>query len=188
MAMLTIPGATRLFPTVGANASDPLELGALVGDSVAGRLGNNLHEQIDPRIFAQRMNRWLLERLNSTRVPEFQRFVTAYDTLKRTNRVELAAKAGEVSTRQFERWCRTHVGADPRTLLSLHRLQASIYAVQTGVGDPRGSFSDQPHQTRSWRRWLGTTPGMYSRSELSPMASHFTRQPGAGMERIAHWL
>ena len=189
MAMLTIPGAVHLFPNVGASASDtPLELGALVGDRVCGRLGNNLHEEIDPKLFAARINRWLLERLDSTRVREFQRFAAAYDTLKRTGSVELAARAADVSTRQFERWCQTHVGEDPRTLVALHRLQASVYAVQTGGGDPGANFSDQPHQIRSWRRWLGTTPRLYSRSPLSPMAFHFTRAPGAQRERIAHWL
>jgi AraC-like DNA-binding protein len=163
-------------------------MGALVGDRIAGRLGNNVHEQIDPRLFAARLNRWLMERLESTRVPEFQRFAAAYDTLKHAGSVELAAKAAQVSTRQFERWCRTHIGSGPKTLVSLHRLQASIYAVQTGVGDPQSDFSDQPHQIRSWRRWLGTTPRLYSRSQLSPMASHFSRAPRAERERFAHWL
>ncbi len=59
---------------------------------------------------------------------------SAWETPRRTLRVELAASKAGVSTRQLERWFQVHLGHSHRSLLGLERLHASLPAAQTGRG------------------------------------------------------
>jgi AraC-like DNA-binding protein len=181
MVMLSVPGVLRLFPALGDALGDGmLELGSVLGDRAVRRLHADVVGAFTPDRIARRLDAWLLTRLDALPpVDEVTRFTGAFDTLARTGRVEEAAAAVGISRRQFERWSARHVGHAPKALAGLLRIHASLRAVQTGAADPRGGFSDQPHQIRAWRRHLGTTPGRYMESDL---AARFVR------EGLAHFL
>lgn len=190
MVMLRPAGLARLFPATGPDVSDNLlDLGAVLGDGAARRLGEDLASAWEPHRVVKRLDAWLLHRLAATRTPvELERLSRACDALLRTTRVDAAASAADVSRRQLERWFQAHVGQSPKGLLMLHRVQASLHATQTGTGDPLDGFSDQAHRIRTWRRYLGMTPGQYSRSSMSMMAEHFAHDRNAAPEGLAHFF
>ncbi|WP_224248131.1 helix-turn-helix domain-containing protein [Hyalangium gracile] len=190
MVMLRAHGLARLFPRTGLAASDnQLELGSVLGDGVARRLREDLSGAWEPHLVAARLDQWLLHRLAAIRPStEVERLSRACEALLRTTRVDAAASAAAVSRRQLERWFQSYVGHSPKRLVTLQRIQTSLHAAQTGTGDPLDGYSDQAHRIRSWRQYLGVTPGQYARSAMSPMAAHFTRDPNAAPEGLAHFL
>lgn len=172
MAVLTLRGLVRLFPNAGgASAGQLVELGALVGDAVTHALADvcDAAERFDRIVNA--LDRWLLARLQTVQAPA-ERIVAALDALAR-HPVDAVAQELGVSRRQLHRWSTRHTGAAPKALADLYRLEASLRAVQTGVGDALAGFADQPHQIRAWRRRLGVTPGRYVRTTGSEMARAF---------------
>jgi AraC-like DNA-binding protein len=178
MAMLTVPGLTRLFPHTGPGSADALlDLGALAGDATSHALAADVSAAWEPGAIAGRLDRWLLARLAAVEpAPGLARFAAAGEVLRAGGTVEAAARHAEVTRRQLHRWFCRHVGLGPKQLMDLERLHASLQAVQSEQGDPVAGYSDQAHQIRSWRRWLGDTPGAYARQPRSPMAAYF----GAG--------
>ncbi|RKH37532.1 helix-turn-helix domain-containing protein [Corallococcus sicarius] len=190
MVMLKPAGLARLFPATGLAASDELlELGAVLGDGPARRLADDLAAAWEPHRVAARLDAWLLGRLAATKpAEEFERFARAWDALRRTSRVEAAARAVAVSTRQLERWFRDHVGHSPRRLLALDRIHSSLLAAQTGQGDAFEGFSDQAHQVRMWRRYLGRTPGRFSRTPRSLLADYFNPAREDVPQGLAHFF
>jgi AraC-like DNA-binding protein len=187
MAMLTAPGLARLFPASGdASADALLDLGGLLGDGPARALGDDLGAAWRPRRVRERLDRWLLARLDSVAPPpELPRLAAACDLLRAGRRVDAAAASVGVTRRQLGRWFRGHLGVGPKRLADLERLHASLRAVQRGRGDPLAGFSDQAHQIRTWRARLGVSPGAYARGVPSPMAGHFG---ASGEEAPAFYL
>ena len=189
MVMLTVPGLARLFPETGLGTRDDLlDLGAVAGDHVAMRLVDGLVAAWQPARVAVELDRWLLARLDNRRAFDSPRFAAAYAQLRLHGRVDAAAAAVGVSTRQLQRWALAYSGLTPKQLFDLERLHASLNAVQTGRGDPSSGYSDQAHQIRSWKRRLGTTPGQYARTRPSLMAAHFTQDVDPACPGWSHWL
>lgn len=188
MVMLSLPGLIRLFPGSGVDSCDNvLDLGALLGDKTVGNLKDDLTGAWRPDRIAERLDVWLVGRLGVTRrVAELERFSSAWLALRCTGRLDATAQTVGMSSRQLERWFRTHVGRTPRELICQNRVIASLRATQTGVGDPLAGFSDQAHQIRSWRRYLGVTPGRYARTTPSEVARLFCQEPNAASE--VHYL
>ncbi|MCY1001436.1 helix-turn-helix domain-containing protein [Myxococcus sp. MISCRS1] len=187
MVMLRPPGLARLFPSTGLESRDDLiELGGLLGDGPARRLCDDLAAAGTPRRVADRLDAWLLQRMRMG--GELERLERAWGTLARTSRVSTTARGMGVSTRQLERWFRAHVGCTPKQLLGLDRVQASLHATQTGQGDPLHGFSDQAHQIRQWRRYLGVTPGRYERRKWSILAEYFAQARDAAPDGLAHFF
>lgn len=177
MAMLTIPGLVRLFPSVGADSADMLlDLGAIAGDAPTRSLTDDIGADQGPRRIATTLDNWLIARLASTSpLTEFRQITVAHDILRRGGTVERAERTAHVNRRQLHRLFHRHLGVGPKELADLERLQSSLSGVQTGSGDPLHGFSDQAHQIRSWRRRLGVTPGAYGRTARTPMAIEFGR-------------
>ncbi|AFE05270.1 hypothetical protein COCOR_03499 [Corallococcus coralloides DSM 2259] len=190
MVMLTPAGLARLFPASGPSTGDDLlELGAVLGDGASRRLVEDLSAAWEPHWVAARLDAWLLERLVTTKpLPETERLARAWDVLRRTSRVDAAARAVNVSTRQLERWFQAHLGHSPRQLSALERLHHSLLAAQTGQGDPHEGFSDQAHRIRMWRRHLGLTPGRFARTPRSMMADYFNPRQEGSAAALAHFL
>jgi AraC-like DNA-binding protein len=187
MVMLTTTGLASLFPSTGlATADRALELAALIGARRERQLVAELSAAWTPHAIARRLDHWLTG--HAARSPEPVRFAEAARVLKQTLRVSPAAEAAQISARQLDRWFQRHLGVSPRELLGLERIHLSLRAAQTRQGDPAARFSDQAHQIRAWQRHLGTSPGRYSKTRLSPLASHFIHDPEAGQERLAHFL
>jgi len=190
MVMLSPPGLARLFPSTGKESRDELvELGSLLGDATVRRLSDDLSAAWTPRRVAGRLDAWLLQRLSRPCVgPEVERLGSAWSHLRRTARVDAAARALAISPRQLERWFLLHTGHSPKQLLGLERVQASLRATQTGRGDPLAGFSDQSHQIRAWKRHLGMTPGQLGGAFESRMAEFFVHARDAAPEGLAHFL
>ena len=189
MAMLTPPGLARLFPDTGPDSADRLlDLEAITGDHMAAGLVSDLTAASEPQQIAARLDQWLLGRVERIRAPQaFARFSAACAMLRCGARIETAATAADVSARQLERWCRAHLGVAPKQIASLHRLQASLLAVQTGHGDPLAGFSDQAHQIRTWQRHLGISPGRY-RGAASLLSNWSTSDPNVRLGGFSHYL
>ncbi|RKH58104.1 helix-turn-helix domain-containing protein [Corallococcus aberystwythensis] len=190
MVMLKPAGLARLFPASGRHTGDDLlELGSVLGDGQTRWLLEDLSAAWEPRQVAARLDAWLLGRLASTKpLPETERLARAWDVLLRTSRVEAAARAVDVSTRQLERGFQEHAGHSPRQLLALERIHTSLLAAQTGQGDPLEGFSDQAHRIRMWRRYLGLTPGRFERTQRSMMADYFNPRREDAAAALAHFL
>lgn len=169
MIMLTLRGILRLFPHTGEGTADRVvELGALLGDREARLLRESLSGEWQPLLLAMRLDRWLERRLVAR--GELERLIAAVEVLQRTGRVAEAAASAAVSRRQLHRWTRQQLGLGPKEVAHLARLEASVAAAQSPGGDPGQGFSDQAHQIRVWRQWLGTTPGAYRPSALCELA------------------
>ncbi|KQT65835.1 MULTISPECIES: hypothetical protein [unclassified Aureimonas] len=173
MVLLTIPGILRLFPGTGAGCADALlDLGALTGDTIAGSLSRDVDAANEPIKLRLQLDRWLMTRMAATApTANAGRIAAAHDVLRWSGSVETTAQTVDTTRRQLHRWFVPHLGIGPQELADLERLHASLRSVQTGEGDPVMGFSDQAHQIRSWRRRLNVTPGLYCRTELSPMAA-----------------
>jgi AraC-like DNA-binding protein len=183
MAMLSLRGLARLFPYVGGEVSgELLELGGLLGDKVVRGLRTDMQAAPTPELAIDRLDSWLCARFAAATATADAAFEGAIAVLLQRGRVEAAVEAAGVSERQLERWFRRHVGWSPRSVLGLARVEASLNAVQTGRGDALAGFSDQAHQIRAWRRYLGTTPGRYRKEAeqiTARMAEAAAREGGA---------
>ncbi|BAC88489.1 helix-turn-helix domain-containing protein [Gloeobacter violaceus] len=190
MVMLSVPGLARLFPQTGTDSRNNwLDVGALLGGRVTNYLSDDLIGAWQPDRVTRRLDAWLLGRLASRGpVAEFERFEGAWRTLRRTARIDAASAAVGVSPRQLERWFQLHIGQSPKQLICQERVIASLHATQTGTGDPLAGFSDQAHQIRSWRRYLGTTPGHYTQTPTSEIAQHFSGDSHFASVGLAHYL
>lgn len=179
MVMLTIPGLVRLFPNTGPESADRiLDLGAIAGDALAGSLSRAVNAALEPRRIAKLLDHWLIARLASSKAVSELRFVNAAHNILRCNgSVSDAAMAATVNRRQLHRWFLRHTGMGPKELADLERLQNSLRSSQLKRGDPGLGFSDQAHKIRSWRRRLGTTPGLYEKMGPSAVADHFKTDP-----------
>jgi AraC-like DNA-binding protein len=175
MTMLTISGFVRLFPHIGPSSADRLlDLGAVIGDALAKSLKRNVSSAFEPQQIAKFLDRWLICRLsNMQAVSESLQIAIAHRALRGGETVEIAAKLAETNRRQLNRLFHRHLGIGPKELQSLERLHMSLQSVHTGLGDSENGFSDQAHQTRSWRQRLGVTPGTYSRATRTQLTEQF---------------
>ncbi|MEM5583860.1 helix-turn-helix domain-containing protein [Roseibium sp. AS2] len=184
MVMLTVSGLVRLFSHTGPSSADRLlDLGAVTGDGPAKSLKSSVGAALTPLRIAGVLDQWLISRLSNIQaVPESRQIAMAHHALHRGETVETAAKLAEVDRRQLNRLFQRHLGVGPKELASLERLHSSLQSVQAGSGDSKNGFSDQAHQTRSWRRRLGVTPGAYSRTARTQLTEHFgTNNPLSGI-------
>jgi AraC-like DNA-binding protein len=190
MAMLTPAGVARLFPGLGGQIVDAVvDLGGIIGDDAACRLLADATATRSPHQIASVLDRWFALRLERTRAPnELQAFAAAAVAIGRGANVDAAARIAGVSPRQLERWCRAHVGVGPKRLAVLRRLQLSLSAVQRLQGEPLTGFSDQAHQIRTWRRYVGVTPGRYARTPPSRLSAAFSENVKANREPPAFYL
>ena len=187
MAMLTVPGFARLFPSTGAESADELlDLQAVVGDALTFSLVDSIGDVREPLRVAAAIDEWLIGRL--MRMPprtELLQIAAAHEVLRRGGAVEQAAGMAQVSRRQLHRLFGRHLGIGPQELVAMERLHASLSGVQTGRGDPLQGYSDQAHQIRNWKRHLGVTPGAYAHSSRSALANQFDCGGDGG---IAYYL
>lgn len=178
MAMLTPVGVSRLLPGARGSVDQLLELGAILGDRVAGELERDTAARSSPESVGRALDTWLLARLDGGRTSiDEQRLGEACRRLAAGHRVERVADIIGVSRRHLARSFQAQLGIGPKALSDLYRFQASLRAVQADIGDPLAGYSDQAHQIRDWRRRVGRTPGSYGAPRMSPMASYF--QPPA---------
>jgi AraC-like DNA-binding protein len=175
MAMLSVRGLVRLFPATGKGTTDRLsDLSDLIGDGSAHSLRLDLTSAWEPERICRQLDRWLLRRLETTKLPlELPRLVEAYRSLRIGKSVDKTASLIGLSRRQMNRWFHLHLCISPNQLRDLDRLDASVRAVQQGKGDPLALYSDQSHQIRNWRKRLALTPGSYRQESPSEMALLF---------------
>jgi AraC-like DNA-binding protein len=190
MAMLTQVGAARLFPGLGGQVVDVVvDLGGIIGGAAARRLLADSTAAGSPGRIASVLDRWFALRVERSRAPnELHAFAAAAVAIARGANVDAAARIAGVSPRQLERWCRAHTGVGPKRLAVLHRLQLSLSAVQRSQGEPLAGFSDQAHQIRTWRRYVGVTPGHYARTPVSRLSAAFSKNVEAAREPLAFYL
>lgn len=190
MAMLTQAGVARLFPGLGSETVDAVvDLGGIVGDDAAYRLLADATATCSSYQIASVLDQWFALRLERTRAPnELQAFAAAAVAIGRGANVDAAARIAGISPRQLERWCRAHIGVGPKRLAVLRRLQLSLSAVQRSQGEPIAGFSDQAHQIRTWRRYVGVTPDRYARTPASRLSAAFSENVKADREPPAFYF
>jgi AraC-like DNA-binding protein len=190
MAMLTQAGAARLFPALGGQVVDAVvDLGGIVGDAAARRLLVDATAAYSPDQIASVLDQWFALRLERSRAPNgLHAFAAAAAAIGRDANVDAAARIAGVTPRQLERWCRAHVGVGPKRLAVLRRLQLSLSAVQRSQGEPLTGFSDQAHQIRMWRQYVGVTPGRYVGTPASRLSAAFSENVMADREPPAFYL
>jgi AraC-like DNA-binding protein len=171
MAMLTLHGLARLFPGLGASANTLLDLGGVLGDHGVRRLADPLSAAWQPEVVTRALDQWLMGRASAVAAPSrLAALCHAHRLLRVGHGVATTAEVVGVDRRQLGRWFEHHFGLGPKGVMDLERVHASLQAVQRGAGDPIAGFADQAHQTRSWRRRLGLTPGAYRRGGATVLA------------------
>lgn len=184
-------GATRLFPGLGRDiAGTSIDLAAVVGDGEVGRLRRSAGAAPDAAALAAETDRWLLRRLERTgEAAGLRRLAAAASLLTESGRsVAAAAAAVDLSVRQLERVFDDHVGITPKRFQTVHRLQRSVHAAMSGLGDPLHGFADQAHQIRAWKKGLGFTPGEARRRGLSEAAARYFQAPACQAHAYALYL
>jgi AraC-like DNA-binding protein len=169
-ALLTPAGLARLAPAAGPDTVDTfLDLGLLIGGREACALLDFVSARRDA--LAASLDDWLTMRLiHRGGPPETMLLNAACTVLAQSQRVDVAADKVGISRRHLSRVVSRNLGIAPKVLVSLYRLDRSLRALQSGKADGVDGFADQAHQTREWRRRLGTTPGRYAREGRSALA------------------
>lgn len=163
LIIFALPGLVRLFPGMHATKDnlvdgytmfDSRKIRALVADLTAART---------PQASSALLDQWLHNRLKQLSPPaEYQQLVAAHAMLRDGTTVRHAAAQVKVSERQLARWFKIHTGVGPKRIMDLERLVRSIRA-HRGQGDPGASYSDQSHQIRTYKRFIGVSPTVYKR-------------------------
>ncbi|WP_319797793.1 helix-turn-helix domain-containing protein [Nitrobacter sp.] len=181
LAMLTPIGQARLFPEVGPHGTDQqLDINFIMERRNSDELLELSLAAWHPNKIATVLERWLIARLEKIVSPvPLAQMSTAYEVLRMGGTVSQAATASNVTRRQVHRWFTNYVGVSPKQIGDLERLQLSVKAVQKQGADPTFRFSDQAHQIRSWKRYIGITPGFYSKKKKSIMSDFFNNPPNA---------
>lgn len=182
MVILTWRGTVRLFPDMGLVCRDEMvDFAALEGDASSQSLRDDLSAALKPRSVATQLDQWFTKRLD--RVAEsadLEALSSIYGLLLSGKNVQEAAKCANLSRRTILRWFQRHLGVSPKKTMEIERLQSSLTAVQSKVGDALSGYSDQAHQIRSWRSHLGLTPGRYLKTAPSSLSQALCRN-AAGM-------
>jgi AraC-like DNA-binding protein len=98
--------------------------------------------------------------------------------LGRTEGAERVAQTVGVSRRQLGRLCRERIGMGPKSLGRLGRFQRALRAldrdprVSLAAVAARAGYFDQPHMSRDFRLFAGTTPAGYRR-EMRELTRNF---------------
>jgi transcriptional regulator GlxA family with amidase domain len=94
------------------------------------------------------------------------------------------ADAQHVSRRQLERDFERWIGASPRHMSQVARVQHVARSVRAGSSLADASalagFADQPHMSRTVRRLTGLTPRGFIASQRTPIAAAFRAATGGG--------
>jgi AraC-like DNA-binding protein len=183
-------GHSAAVSALGGQLVDAVvDLGGIIGDAAARRLLADATAACSPDRIASVLDQWFALRLERSKVPnELQAFAAAMVAIGRGANVDAAARIAGISPRQLERWCGAHMGVGPKRLAVLHRLQLSLSTVQRSQGEPLAGFSDQAHQIRTWRRYVGVTPGRYARTPASRLSAAFSENVEADREPLAFYL
>jgi AraC-like DNA-binding protein len=98
--------------------------------------------------------------------------------------VEHAADEQHVGRRQLERDFERWIGASPRHLAQVARVQQLARHARAGAtladAAAHAGFADQPHMTRTVRRLTGLTPRSFVASQRTPIAAAFRAATGGG--------
>jgi AraC-like DNA-binding protein len=98
--------------------------------------------------------------------------------------VERAADEQHVGRRQLERDFERWIGAAPRHLAQVARMQQMARSARAGASladaAVHAGFADQPHMTRTVRRLTGLTPRRFIGSLRTPIAAAFRAATGGG--------
>jgi AraC-like DNA-binding protein len=98
--------------------------------------------------------------------------------------IERAADEQHVGRRQLERDFERWIGAAPRHLSQVARVQQMARSARAGASLADAAidagFADQPHMTRTVRRLTGLTPRSFIASQRTPIATAFRAATGGG--------
>ncbi|MEM1047799.1 MAG: helix-turn-helix domain-containing protein [Pseudomonadota bacterium] len=178
MVLLTPAGIPRLFPRLGSETGNALcDLTDLWDRDGTERFRNAAAAMLDATPPDSPLDRWAHSRLADS--PSDRPALV--DALFLHGRPSAAASALDLSLRTFERQFQRDLGITPTELTNLERLQHSLKARHCSDGSAYGfdtaavhdGFSDQSHEIRHWRRYLGTSPGRYRNAGLSRAARAF---------------
>lgn len=166
MANLTPPGMARLFPGLGRRCVDSmLCLDDVVGSAASIALQGALEHACDRKEVVATLDDWFRKRLSAAHHEGGGKAAEVISLLCAGHGVNEAAASAGLSRRHLHRLTLDTTGLSPRAFMQIRRLQKSVTTVQKGSGDALEGFSDQSHQIRNWKRYLGITPVAYARSE-----------------------
>ncbi len=183
MAMLTIPGMMALFPDIGEDSADHLlDVASIWGDRRAEKFWRCFPHRLQPDDVKNALDGWLLDLFSAVPVSAAKRYLQLHQVLTSYKRIDTACEQLGITPRMLQRKFRRHVGISPKQVLNLHRLQRSVRANAASIyRSSVQEFADQAHEIRTWRRYLGRTPGRYRTECRSAVAEAFaasTRQTG----------
>lgn len=178
MVLLTPVGIPRFFPRLGAETGNALrDLSDLWTPAQTERFRAAATAMLGRATQDSPLDRWALCVLDES--PHGRQMPV--EALYLHRRPSAAASALDMSLRTFERRFRQDLGITPTDLTNLERLQQSLKARQVSEGAAPGigahavhdGFTDQSHEIRHWRRYLGTSPGRYRTAGPSAAAQSF---------------
>ncbi len=179
MVHLTPRGVVALFPAQGQAIADRVvDLGALIGDADTRHLRETLALKNGRVARAAALDRWLIARADAPRRSGAAEVADALRRLDAGHPVGDIAMALGIGRRHLHRLFVAHLGFGPSELNGIARFNASLVALQTGVGDAHRGYSDDAHRIRSWRRHIGQTPARYAKTPRSPLVGGFAPHPG----------
>jgi AraC-like DNA-binding protein len=189
-ALLTPLGAVRLLesrplqhaPRIRARVAE------LLDDGFTRRLEDSIVSAAGPEAKLRALGAWIEERAALPRRQDRSALRAARAAMalcaRPTEAIERVADAQHVSRRQLERDVGRWIGASPRHLTQVARVQQVSREVRSGAtladAAAQAGFADQAHMTRVVRQLTGLTPRQFVASQRTPIAAGFRAATGGG--------
>jgi AraC-like DNA-binding protein len=188
---LTALGTVRFLPSTGrALYAEGVDAGALLGDGTVRRLRDHAGAADGDEEIRAAIDNWLRQRFGASEEREPERRVATAMAMMSGSAISIdrIATRLDLSQRQLERDFLEHVGTSPKTFQQIARVAESVRATLAGDSDPLEGYADQAHQTRSWRSYLGFTPGRMKSAGPSEAAAKFLAESRKLSAPWAHYL
>ncbi|MCB1446064.1 MAG: helix-turn-helix transcriptional regulator [Rhizobiaceae bacterium] len=189
--LLSALGSITFLPSCGRMLfGEGVDAGALLGDGAVWRLRDAASAADNETEVVGTIDAWLRLRFAQRAVRASDRRLASAMTMLSGGSfgIDTVAARLELSPRQLERNFIEHLGAPPKTFQQIVRVAASVQATLSGDRDPLDGYADQAHQIRSWRTFLGVTPGQMKSAGPSEMATKFLAESRKLPAEWAHYL
>jgi AraC-like DNA-binding protein len=188
---LTPLGTVTFLPSSGRMLfGEGVDAGALLGDKAVWRLRDHAGAADHDDDIGKALDSWLRTWFDRRRERPADRRLAAAMAAMATPfaSVDSVAARLDLSARQLERSFVEHIGVPPKKYQQIARIAASVQATLAGVNDPLEGYADQAHQIRSWRTYLGFTPGQMKSAGPSDAAAMFLAESRKLPATWAHYL
>jgi AraC-like DNA-binding protein len=191
VVFLTALGTVCFLPSSGRDLFDEgMEAGSIIGDHAVLALRQYASAADDESTACRAIDDWLRPYF-TRRAPSAaqQRLAAAMTMVGHEARpIASVARHLDLSERQLERCFMEHLGLPPKRYQQIGRVAASVHAALSGQGDALEGYADQAHQIRSWKHYLGFTPGHMRKTGPSPVGEMYLAEARRLPRAWAHYL